>query len=230
MIYNGVDLQGFYPDEPYPRLLHQWDLEDRFVCSYVGTIGMAHGLEVVLEAARVLKNEGRHDVAFWLVGDGARRRALEARCEREELSAYVRFAGRQPKQAIPAILASSHACLVHLKGCELFGTVIPSKIFETMAVGKPIIMGVNGEARRIVMEAHAGIEIEPDSGQELAHAVTTLADNPQLTARLGHFARQYVADHFDRDELAGEYLQLLQSLAGVETVAEHEPLIHADER
>lgn len=221
-------MQGFYPEEPYPRLLHQWDLEERFVCSYVGTIGMAHGLEVVLEAARLLKQQGRKDVVFRLVGDGARRRALQERCEREGLEEYVHFTGRQPKHAVPAILASSDACLVHLKRCQLFGTVIPSKIFEIMAVGKPIIMGVNGEARRIVQEANAGVQIEPDCAESLAEAVIRLADSPELRSRIGRRARRYVAQYFDRNMLATGYLQLLESVAGVEPVRQAEPVPDAN--
>jgi len=216
VIYNGVDLHRFQPDEPHPGLLHAWNLDDKFVCSYVGTIGMAHGLEVVLDAARLLRDQGRRDVAFWLVGDGAQRRQLQERCDREGLSDCVVFSGRQPKDEIPAILASSDACLVHLKGCELFGTVIPSKIFETMALGRPIIMGVNGEARQIVMEANAGIGMVPDSSESLVEAVTTLADNRDLAIRLGQLAREFVTEYFNRDKLAHQYLDLLHVVAGIE--------------
>ena len=215
VIYNGVDLERFRPDERHPELLRKWNLEDKFVCSYVGTIGMAHGLEVVLEAARLFREQGRRDVAFWLVGDGAQREPLQDRCEREGLGDYVVFAGRQPKEQIPAILASSDACLVHLRGCELFGTVIPSKIFETMALGKPIIMGVGGEALKIVMQANAGIEMQPDSAESLVEAVTALADNPNQTASLGRQARQFVAEYFDRDKLADRYLDLLKYVVGI---------------
>ncbi len=209
VIYNGVDLKQFQPEEPDQNLLRQWNLQGKFVCSYIGTIGMAHGLEVVLDAAQKLRERGRRDIAFWLVGDGAQRAALQARCESEKLGEYVVFSGRQPKELMPKVLASSDAALVHLRGCELFETVIPSKIFETMALGVPIIMAVRGQAEEIVRQASAGLPMQPDSADSLVEAVTRLANDPELRMKLGQFARDYVAEHFDRDILAARFLNLL---------------------
>ncbi|MCR4414327.1 MAG: glycosyltransferase family 4 protein, partial [Thermoguttaceae bacterium] len=218
VITNGVDLRFFVPGEPDPRFLHMWDLEDKFVCSYVGTIGMAHGLEVVLGAARLLKAKGRDDIRFCLVGDGAMRQRLEDQARRDGLERLVIFTGRQPKEEIPPILASSGACLIHLKQCELFGTVLPSKIFETMAMGRPIILGVNGEARQIVLEAGSGVLMEPDSAESLVEAVERLADDPGQAAQAGLRARQYVAEKYNRDCLAEQYLELLHAVARMEYV------------
>jgi len=212
VITNGVDLKFFRPGKPDPKFLHLWDLEGKFVCSYVGTIGMAHGLEVVIEAAKRLKAKGRRDISFCLVGDGAERKRLETLAQAADVADMVVFTGRQPKEEVPRILASSGACLIHLKQCELFGTVLPSKIFETMAMGRPIIMGVDGEARRIVMEAGAGVAMEPDSPESLVAAVEQLADDPDFAARHGRAARRYVAQHYNRDTLASKYLRLLHGL------------------
>jgi len=216
VITNGVDLDTFAPQPPDLRFLHQWDLEDRFVCSYIGTIGMAHGLEVVVEAARLLREKGRRDIVFCFVGDGASRKQLEERVASEDLQELVVFTGRQPKGEIPCILASSNACLIHLKKCELFGTVIPSKIFETMAMRRPIVMGVRGEANAIVAEAHASIDMEPDCPNSLVQAVEVLADNPELANKLGSAGREYVRQYYDRNVLAASYLSVLHRVAGVE--------------
>lgn len=186
----------------------------RFVCSYVGTIGMAHGLEVVVRAARILKDGGRDDVVFLIVGDGARRAGLAEEARQAGVEDRVLFTGRQPKERMPAILAASNACLVHLRGCELFGTVIPSKIFEVMAMQRPIIMGVRGEAREIVLQAGAGLAMEPDSPESLVHCLEQLAENPTLAVELGRAGREFVTRHYDRDELAARYLSLLQRVAG----------------
>ncbi|MBN2473999.1 MAG: glycosyltransferase family 4 protein [Pirellulales bacterium] len=215
VITNGVDLEFFKPAEPDVRFLHMWDLEDRFVCSYIGTIGMAHGLEVVLDAAKILKQKKRRDICFALVGDGASRQRLREQAKQADLTDMVVFVDRQPKEEIPPILASSDACLIHLKKCELFGTVLPSKIFETMAMERPIIIGVRGEARDIVVEAGAGLEMEPDSASSLVEAIKTLADDPGFAAQHGRAARTYVAKHYNRDLLAAEYLDLLHRVAGV---------------
>jgi len=178
---------------------------------------MAHGLDVVLEAAKILKTKGRRDIGFCLIGDGASRQRLENQARQSGLDGMVVFAGRQPAEEIPAILASSHACLIHLKDCELFRTVIPSKIFETMAMGRPIIMGVRGEARDIVMKAGAAVEMEPESAESLVRAVERLADDPHFASQLGRSARNYVAKHHNRDMLAARFLRLLQKVAGVGT-------------
>ncbi len=215
VITNGVDLSQFRPGKAQPRLLEQWGLGSRFVCSYVGTIGMAHGLEVVPAAARILKNKGRDDIGFLLVGDGADRKRLEKQVRDAGLGESVVFAGRQPKEEIPAILASSNACLIHLKSCELFGTVIPSKIFETMAMGRPTVMGVRGEARDIVLQAGAGLPMEPDSAESLVGAVEQLADNPQRASLLGRSARNTVVQRYNRDVLAARFLELLEEVTGV---------------
>ncbi len=213
VVTNGVDLERFVPHKPDRRLRRTWNLDGQFVCSYVGTIGMAHGLEVVLEAAKTLKNKDRRDIAFCLVGDGASRKPLEEQVERAGLNDMVVFAGRQPKERIPAILAASDACLIHLKELGLFETVIPSKMFEIMAMNRPIIMGVRGEARDIVLEAGAGLVMKPGSAESLIRAVETLADRPDLASSLGRAARQYVAAHYNRDALAARYLKLLQRIA-----------------
>jgi glycosyltransferase involved in cell wall biosynthesis len=214
VITNGVDPQRFTLQDADAEFLRTWRLDGRFVCSYIGTIGMAHGLEVVLEAAKLLERQGRKDICFCLVGDGSARQRLESEAHAAGLDELVIFTGQQPKDRIPAILASSNACLVHLKKCELFETVIPSKIFETMAMGRPIIMGVRGPARDIVLESDAGLAMDPESAESLVATVTTLADNPQLTSRLGHSARQRVLADFNRDVLAGRFLRLMEAMTG----------------
>jgi hypothetical protein len=223
VITNGVDLRQFAPREPDAELLAAWGLEGKFVCSYVGTIGMAHGLEVVVEAAGILRGKGRDDIAFCLVGDGASRSRLQEAAERAGVSDLVVFPGRQPKERIPTILASSDACLIHLKKCELFGTVIPSKIFEALAMTRPVIMGVEGEAREIVMNSGAGVAMEPESPQSLVEAVERLADDPARVALKGEAARRHIVENFSRDVLAARFLRLLGQVTGVAAAKAPEP-------
>jgi glycosyltransferase involved in cell wall biosynthesis len=113
---------------------------------------------------------------------------------------------------MPAILASSNCCLVHLRGTELFSTVIPSKIFETMAMERAIIMGVKGPAREIVLDAAAGEPMEPDSDVELAEIVARMADDREATAVMGKRGRAFVLENYNRDRLAAEYLELLSTM------------------
>ncbi|MBL8849108.1 MAG: glycosyltransferase family 4 protein, partial [Planctomycetaceae bacterium] len=214
VVTNGVDMAQFIPRAADPELLAQYGLAGKFVCSYVGTIGMAHGLEVVIDAAQLLRSRGRDDIRFLFVGDGSQRAALEQRAAAAGVTDMVVFAGRQSKNRMPAVLASSSVCLVHLRGCELFGTVIPSKIFETMAMQRPMIMGVRGEAREIVASANAGLDMEPDSAESLAGCVTRLADDPLLLSQLGTSARSYVEQFYNRDVLAARMLAIAEQVGG----------------
>lgn len=213
VIYNGVDGNAFEPGQRDESLLAACGFSGRFICSYVGTIGMAHGLETVLEAAQILKSQGRTDFAFMLVGDGARRKSLEEECQTRQLNDMVHFTGRLDKSEMPRVLASSDALLVHLRSCDLFETVIPSKIFEAMAMERPIIMGVRGESAEIVRESGAGIDMVPGNAQSLADAVVRLRDDRVLYQALRDSGRNFVLQKFSRDAFATRYLHLIQNVA-----------------
>lgn len=227
VIPNGVDGDAFLPQPADDDFLAEYGLADKFVCSYVGTIGMAHGLDVIVRAANRLKEAGRKDIAFMVVGGGATRATLEKQVAAEGLENYVVFPGRLPKGEMPKVLASSDCCLIHLRKTELFSTVIPSKIFETMAMQRPMIMGVRGPACEIVMEAGAGVPMTPESDEELYQLVTNLADDRDAAVEMGFDARRFVLEHYNRDDLASEYLRLLSSVAGIRPQQEAEDLADA---
>jgi glycosyltransferase involved in cell wall biosynthesis len=213
VVTNGVDLQRFVPRAADPAFLREHGLDGKFVCSYVGTIGMAHGLEVIVEAAKILKERGRDDIRFCVVGDGAHRERLCQAAADSGVASSVIFTGRQPTARMPAILASSDVCLIHLKACELFESVIPSKIFEAMAMERPILIGVRGTAVDIVRRANAGLEFEPGCADQLAACVIRLADDPSLHFRFGMKARAFVERHYNRDALALEMLDRIEQVA-----------------
>ena len=220
VITNGVDFNRFIPQPANQEFLERWNLQGKFVCSYVGTIGMAHGLEVVLQAAEILREKGREDIKFCLVGDGANRKKLEQQAEKLGVQNMVEFTGRLDKEQMSPVLASSNATLIHLRQCELFTTVIPSKVFESMAMARPIIMGVDGEAREIVNASESGLDMRPGNPHDLVKCVCELADNPQLTEQLSRQGRIYVAENFTRDILAARYLSLLAKIVNREVVDE----------
>ncbi len=211
IVPNGVDREAFSQGDG-ARLREQYGLGNAFVCSYIGTIGSACGLGVVLRAARRLRDEGRDDVVFLLVGDGSIRESLEKEAKEAGLDQVV-FAGRQDKSAMPDYLAMSDACLVHLAKKDLFRTVLPSKIFEAAAMERPIVLGVEGHAAEIVLGAEAGICIEPENEQELVEAVVKLAANPELAKKLGQAGREKIAAHYDYDRLAEEYGKIVTRVA-----------------
>lgn len=208
IIPNGVDREIFYPHYSEEKIRAECGLNHEFVCSYVGTIGMASGLEVVIRAAQRLKDKRRHDIKFLLVGAGAVADELQEEAHRQNLDNIV-FLGRQDRQLIPGILSISDACLVHLKRARIFETVLPSKIFEASAMAKPIILGVEGSAADLVRRANAGICIEPENDEQLFSSVVKLADNPKLCGTLGQAGHEYVMKHFDRDVIAKDYQNVI---------------------
>lgn len=210
VIPNGIDQRTYSPRPDDGRLRETLGLGDRFVCAYVGTIGMGCGLDVVLRAAERLRAEGRDDVRFLLVGDGAVREDLERSARSRGLDSVV-FTGRLPKERMPEVLAAADACLVHLTRTELFKTVLPSKIFEAAAMAKPIVLGVEGFAAKLVGEAGAGICIVPEDEGDLLEAVDRLAKDPDLARRLGFAGLENIAKRFDWDVLAERYLIEIQA-------------------
>lgn len=214
VIMNGVDwdILAASPSSPQEDLRTRFSSQGKFVCAYVGTVGMACGLEVVLRAAKELQDRKENGIHFWIVGDGAVRKQLQAQSAELGLN-NVFFTGRVSKEQIPGILASCECCLVHLRKTPLFETVIPSKIFETWGMKRPLIMAVRGEAQRLVQEAQGGVCIEPDSPSELIDAIRLLNGDAVLAGEMGERGHQYVAEHFDRDQLADRYLRLLKELA-----------------
>jgi glycosyltransferase involved in cell wall biosynthesis len=209
VIKNGVDL-GFY--EPATRdqaIAKEFGLQGKFVASYFGTHGMAHHLETILEAAQELQRYP--EIVFLLVGEGAERNRLSVLCNQLRLKNVV-MVGQQPKGKMPALWALSDVSLVLLKKSDLFKTVIPSKIFESMAMEKPIILGVEGESQAIIQTAEAGLCIEPENARELAARVLELYSDRDLRTSLGRNGRRCVAEQFNREVLAQRYKVLIASV------------------
>jgi glycosyltransferase involved in cell wall biosynthesis len=211
VIPNGVDLETFSSVKATDRIRNEFGLGDRFVCAYIGTIGMASGLETVIRAGELLQDSGRDDIRFLLVGDGADREKL-VRLLGERNIRNVVMTGRLPKERVPEVIASVDACLVHLLKRDLFRTVIPSKIFEAGAMQKPIILGVEGFAAQLLGEAGAGICIEPENEAELIEAVTRLAGRPDEARAMGKAGRALVSRSFNYDLLAEEYVARIEEV------------------
>lgn len=197
---NGINLDFYIEDNEQSPVVDE--ITDEFTISYVGTIGRAHGLSVILEAAQSVNG-----VQFLIVGDGAEREELESKTKNVP---NVIFTGRRPKEEIPSILNQSDVSLVHLKPRDIFETVIPSKLLESMAAGLPIILGVKGEAERILIESDAGVVIEPGDSAQLANAIMFLRTNQDIRERYSTSGRAYVDEHFNWDTIANDYLNTIR--------------------
>lgn len=211
VVLNGVDLDRYEPRERDAALAREFGLEGRFVAGYMGTHGMAHALPKVLEAAERLGH--REDIAFFFAGSGAERARVEQLVAERGLR-NVRLIPRQPKEAMPALWSLCDVAIVPLRDTPVFATVIPSKIFESMGMGVPILMSLpDGEATAIVRGTASGVCVPPEDPQAMAEAVVRLADAPLEMAALRRQARA-AAPGFSREALASRMLGVLQQVAG----------------
>jgi glycosyltransferase involved in cell wall biosynthesis len=210
VVRNGADLVSFTPGPKPDDLIKRHALEGKFVAAYIGTIGMAHGLATILEAAEKLAPNKA--IAFIVVGDGAERSSLEAEARRRGLSS-VTFVGRVGKEDVLRYWRLADVALVLLRDRPVFRHVLPSKIFEAMAAARPIVLGVLGESAELLKAADAGVVIQPESADALAEAIARLAANAQEGARMGANGRRFVEAEFDRDRLAAAMLDELRAVA-----------------
>ena len=210
VIKNGADFSVFKSVPRDDVFLNSIAFKGRFVASYVGTHGMAHGLETVLEAASILRDSS--NIGFLLVGDGADRRRLLARRDKLGLGNVVML-DLQSRDRMPAVWSATDASLIVLRDKPVFRTVIPSKMFEAMAMRKPIILGVAGESQQMVDNAKAGLSIAPENASALAEAVRTLSADSELAHQLGENGHRYVTQHHDRTNLARTFNVLLHKIA-----------------
>lgn len=210
VVANGVDLWRYGPRDANPDLAQAWNTGGRFIVGYVGTHGMAHGLSNVLDAAELLT--GRDDIAFLLAGAGAERDALISDANRRGL-ANVIFMDPQPKNQMPAVWSLCDAALVHLRDSSAFESVIPSKMFEAMGMGLPIVLTLPaGEASAILADDDAGLHVPPANPAALAETVTRLADDADLRQRLAENSLAAAPRH-SRETQAAHMIAALHSVA-----------------
>jgi colanic acid biosynthesis glycosyl transferase WcaI len=227
VVENGVETDLFAPAPAASdkTLWKQLGVENKFLVCYVGTMGMAHGLETLLNAAAQLQRQNSN-VAFLLVGEGAEKQRIKALAQSQAL-ANVRFLDQQPRDTIPAFISASDACLVLLKKTDVFKTVIPTKMLEFMACARPVILGVEGQAQQIMEEAGAGIAIEPENAEALVRAIQQLVSDRPLCEALGKRGREHILRHFSRTSTAEKYIQVLRALLKQDSLGDVEG--HAEE-
>lgn len=213
VVTNGVDGSRYVPRDKDVELLQQFDLGGKFVAGYIGTHGMAHALETILEAADQLSmtEEGK-EVRFILLGHGARKEALASKAREMGLS-NVLFIDSVPKEEVVRYWSILDLSIIHLKKTELFTAVIPSKLFECMGMGIPVLHGVAGESAEIVEREGAGIVFEPENSEELVARLLELKQDVQRYQELRCNGLQG-ARRYDREVLAGHMLQELQTVVG----------------
>jgi hypothetical protein len=231
VVTNGVDLSRFKPVERDNDLLVQvlkksgadGRVSDPstsvqpFVVGYIGTHGLAHALEAVLVAAKMLQDvDGRsgRPIHFILLGDGARKESLKARALELGL-ANVSFLDSVPKAEVPRYWSLLDASIIHLRKADNFTQVIPSKLFECMGMGIPVLHGVAGESAEIVGREDVGLVFESENPQALCDCLLRLASDSKLYARLQENCLA-AAPKYDRTVLAQKMLEVLEGIEEID--------------
>lgn len=208
VVLNGVDLSVYMPKNTKDLdFATMYGLEGKFVIGYIGTHGLAHALEHVLEAAKLLKSNP--DIVFLFAGGGAFKKKLEYLISEANLPNVVSIP-RQSKDIMPRIWSVCDVSMISLNNSPLFKTVIPSKIFESMGMGLPMIISVPaGEATDIIKTFACGIQVAPESPNEIACAVTKFYSNKKLTREYANNSAN-AAYKFDRIKLAEKFIKILK--------------------
>ncbi len=204
---NGCDTRKFGSAQASAEMRRRLDPDgDAFVATYAGLHGLAQGLQQILEAARILRDETR--IRFVLVGDGPEKAELQALAEEWQLT-NVRFLDPVPSAEMPALLASSDAILVTLK--LFLPGAVPSKIYEAMASERPLVLVASGESAEIVGEARAGEVLAPGDIVGLAETVRGLARGRDGVAETCRRARALVENRYDRRAVAERFSERLEA-------------------
>jgi len=209
LIPNFVDVEVLRPGPMDNAFRREHDLGHAFVVTYAGNMGLAQGLDVVIDAAELLANEP--DVLFLFVGDGVLRERLMARAKGLD---NTRFVIHQPYARVPEIYAASNLCVVAMIG-NVAAEAVPSKFLRIMACGRPVLALADAQSdlAREVTAAGAGVVASPSSAESVAQAVLAFRDAPERCEATGTAGRAYVSLHYARAVVTRRYASLLRDLA-----------------
>ncbi len=205
---NGVDTTYYNPS----LVVNDWREENGFIPSdilylYAGIIGLAQGLELIIEAADVVKSNS--NLKFLLVGSGPEKDKLQALVLQKKLK-NVCFFDAVPKSKMPAIVKACDVSIIPLRKLPLFLGAIPSKIFEILAMEKPIILAVDGEARELfVNQGKCALYSEPENREDLVKCILQLSNSKELRTELGVIGRKYVDLNFNRNTISKNFYTTL---------------------
>jgi len=212
IIPNGIDAKFLASANTTPEQARdELGLNGSFIVSYIGTHGMSHALETVLLAAKEFS--GDPAIHFLFVGEGAEKEKLKRFAAELQLG-NVTFVDQQPRERLLAFYRASDLGVVSLKRLPIFKKVLPSKLFELMGVGCPVICSVEGEAAGLVEKAEAGLCVEPENVEALIEAIKRLRSDAELRGRMSANGQRFVTAHYLRSALAEECLNALELVVG----------------
>ena len=212
IIMNGAFTDHFDQQIDEKEFRRQHLFGDDFTITYAGNIGLAQGLDHLIEAARILKEE-QSDIRIVLIGDGPRKKHLEELRQEHGLD-NISLLPRVDQEEVVKYLLASDALLVPLADDEIYKMFIPSKLFDGMSAGKPVLISVDGEARSILEKSEAGVYYKAENGKELAEAARYLKNNPDECKKMGGNGHKEVRKHYSRDQQAKKMEKVLTELVG----------------
>lgn len=209
LVPNGANVELFhFSEEGRERIRRSLALEDRFIAIYAGIHGVAQGLNTVIEAARIL--EANPHIHILLVGDGPKKAELIKLAQEYSLP-NLTMLPEQPREAIIDYLSAADMALIPLRNLELFKGTLPSKVFDAWACERPVLLSVDGEARRIMEQAGGGIFIPPEDPKALAENLRQLSSQPEKCQEMGKRGREFTVEHYSRQAQARMLIDLLQA-------------------
>lgn len=209
LITNGVDTEFFKKENRDENFRKEIGIDGKFALCYAGIHGLAQGLEVIINAAEIIKEHEGIQIVF--IGDGPEKNKLIDIVKEKGLK-NVSFLPIQPKTNMPKIIASMDATIIPLKKLDIFKGALPSKMFEALASELPIVLAVEGEAEKLINSAKAGIVVEPENHKEIADAILKLYNDKELRDNLGYNGRKYVIDNYSRESISRKLENILLKL------------------
>lgn len=207
VITNGVNAKLFFPQEKNAELSKKLGFENKFVVGYIGTMGMCHGLNFIVTAISKIKRE---DISFLFIGEGAMRKEAVALAKKLKLKNII-FLKSIKKEEVPIYLSICDISLVPLRKDDNFKAVIPSKIFESCAMKKPILLGVEGQAQEIIEKYNSGVCYEPENEKDFIEKLFLIKENVEFYNELKKGSEE-LAKNYDRTSLAKNMLKLIEKV------------------
>ena len=199
LVKNGTNIRYFKNVGAGEKI--KLGLQDKFVVGYFGILGLAQGMEFLCSVIEEMKFY--EDIHFIFVGEGPKKQIIEAQKSQKKLD-NLTLLGEIPRKKIVRYISACDVSLVPLRRSKLFLGALPSKMFDSMACERPIILSVAGEAQKVLQESGAGIFVEPENAEQMIAAILKLKSNPRLREKMGRNGRTFVEKNYSRKALAGE--------------------------
>ncbi len=207
LIPNGCDCETFHPDRRNEDFRRQHGVEEKIVVGYAGLVGLAQGLNILIELAEQFRDDDR--VSFLIAGDGPEREQIELEMRSRNLQNFI-FTGWMSKQDMPRTVASFDIAFIPLR--YFIPGALPSKIYEAMASQVPIVLAAEGDPRELLLRAEAGVAVNYNDPDEIVTAIRRLVDESALRKQLGINGREYVLQHHQRPAIAAKLGSVIESV------------------